>query len=60
MEKLVDTLPINDKGQLHGYHIYNGNSVTYEGNYINGKQQGIWLYTWHYGKNNDTDKFYYI
>ena len=42
---MIDVCPINTKGEPHGHwrFMINPKMIAYEGNYINGKQSGLWI-----------------
>ncbi len=53
--------PFNESNQPHGYWklFYPNGNIWYEGLYVNGKEQGLWVFIWdEEGKNIDID--YYI
>jgi antitoxin component YwqK of YwqJK toxin-antitoxin module len=58
-----DKTPFNDKGQAHGYWTtYYCDNIMYEGHYVNGKVEGLWIYYWlsGYKKGNIREKQYVI
>jgi antitoxin component YwqK of YwqJK toxin-antitoxin module len=60
MNKPKDITPVNNKGQRHGlWKVYSSDgSLSFEGNFNNNKQQGIWLYCNYQG--NIKHKLFYI
>jgi antitoxin component YwqK of YwqJK toxin-antitoxin module len=60
MKKKKDIMPLNDKGQRHGYHkvYYDNGEIMHEGEWVNNNASGLWVLYWNTDHSLSIKTFY--